>query len=101
MIYSTPQQETFFTLPRGPELLNPKTKFIAGAGRERQIDCIDWLVDKHGGDRVKWTKEKGFGLVEDEYGELRRVELHWYQEPDVGKVEMKIKVKNGRGYLDD
>ena len=88
-------------LAEGTRITQPKNHVMAGAERERQIDCIDWLIDKYGGDRVKWTKEKGFGLVEDEYGELRRVELHWYQEPDVGKVEMKIKVKDGRWYLDD
>ena len=74
---------------------------MAGKRRERQIDCIDWLVDKHGGNPVEWTKEKGFGYVEDEYGEMRRVELHWYQEPSVGKVEMKIKERDGEIYLDD
>lgn len=88
-------------LAEGTRITQPKNHVMAGAERERKIDCIDWLIDKYGGDRVKWTKEKGFGLVEDEYGELRRVELHWYQEPDVGKVEMKIKVKDGRWYLDD
>ena len=88
-------------LAEGTRITQPKNHIIAGAGRERQIDCIDWLVDKYGGDMVKWTKEKGFGVVVDEYGEFRNVELHWYQEPSVGKVEMKIKVKDGRWYIDD
>lgn len=88
-------------LAEGTRITQPKNHIIAGAGRERQIDCIDWLVDKYGGDVVKWTKEKGFGVVVDEYGEFRNVELHWYQEPSVGKVEMKIKVKDGRWYIDD
>ena len=88
-------------LAEGTRITQPKNHIIAGAGRERQIDCIDWLVDKYGGDMVKWTKEKGFGVVVDEYGEFRNVELHWYQEPSVGKVEMKIKVKDGRWYFDD
>ena len=87
-------------LAEGTRITQPKNHIIAGAGRERQIDCIDWLVDKYGGDVVKWTKEKGFGVIVDEYGEFRNVELHWYQEPSVGKVEMKIKVKDGRWYID-
>ena len=74
---------------------------MAGHGRDRQIDCIDWLVDKHGGDALKWTKEKGFGYIEDEYGDIRQVELHWYQEPSIGKVEMKIEYRDGRAYLDE
>ena len=84
-----------------PVKKNYKTHVMAGKGRDRQIDCIDWLVDKHGGNPVEWTKEKGFGYVEDEYGETHRVELHWYQEPTVGKVEMKIKDRDGEIYLDD
>ena len=60
------------------------------------------MLDNYGGDALQWTKEKGYGYVEDEYGELRQVELHWYQEPSVGKVKMKIKVQpDGRTYLDE
>ena len=91
----------FVQLAEGTRITQPKNHVMAGCGRERQIDCIDWLVDKYGGDAVKWTKEKGFGYVEDEYGDARQVELHWYQEPSVGKVEMKIKYRDGRAYLDE
>lgn len=91
----------FVQLVEGSRITQPKNHVMAGYGRDRQIDCIDWLVDKHGGDAVKWTKEKGFGYVEDEYGDIRQVELHWYQEPSVGRVEVKIKYRDGRAYLDD
>jgi hypothetical protein len=73
---------------------------LAGYGRERQIDCIDWLIDNYGEMEVKWTKEKGYGFVDDEHGEARKAELHWYQEPGIGKAQMKSG-KNGRWYLDD
>lgn len=96
-----PQIGTFMHLAEGTHITQPKNHIIAGAGRNRQIDDIDWLVDKYGGDPLKWTKEKGFGFVEDEYGEIHRAELHWYQEPSIGKVEMKIKERNGACYLDD
>lgn len=96
-----PQTGSFTHLAEGTHITQPKNHVMAGAGRSRQIDHIDWLVDKYGGDPLKWTKEKGFGFVEDEYGEIRKVELHWYQEPTVGKVEMKIKLWNGGCYLDD
>ena len=91
----------FTKLAEGTHIIQPKNHIMAGYGRDRQIDCIAWLVDKHGGDAVKWTKEKGFGFVEDEYGDIRKVELHWYQEPSVGRVEMKIKERNGELYIDD
>jgi hypothetical protein len=87
--------------PRNGRFISNKEINGLSTVTERQIDCIDWLVDKHGGDAIKWTKEKGFGFVEDEYGEIRKVELHWYQEPSVGKVEMKMKERNGEIYIDD
>ena len=96
-----PQTGAFVQLVEGSRITQPKNHIMAGKGRERQIDCIDWLVDKYGGDAVQWTKEKGFGFVADDYGEPRMVELHWYQEPTVGKVEMKIKDRDGRIYIDD
>lgn len=38
----------------------------------------------------------------DEFGDSRFVEIHWYQEPSVGKVEFKIKIQpDGSWYLDD
>lgn len=96
-----PQTGVFVQLVEGTRITQPKNHIMAGQGRERQIDCIDWLVDKYGGDAVQWTKEKGFGFVADDFGEARMVELHWYQEPTVGKVEMKIKERDGRIYIDD
>lgn len=90
-------------LSEGTRITQPKNHVIAGAGRDRQIDEIDFLLDNFGGSAVNWTKEKGFGYIDDDYGEPRKVELHWYQEPTVpGKHKMKIKVKaDGRIYLDD
>lgn len=96
-----PATGSFVHLAEGTRITQPKNHVMAGKGRDREIDCLDWLVDKYGGIAVEWSKEKGFGYVEDEYGELRRVELHWYQEQSVGKVEMKIKMRNGRLYLDE
>ena len=96
-----PQTGNYIHLAEGTRIEQPKNHVMAGKGRDRQIDCIDWLLDKYGGDAVQWTKEKGFGYIEDEYGDVRRVELHWYQEPTVGKVEMKLKYREGRVYLDE
>ena len=96
-----PQTGSFIRLAEGTIITQPKNHVMAGKGRDRQIDCLDWLLDKYGGDALQWTKEKGFGFVEDEYGDIHRVELHWYQEPSVGKVEMKLKYRDGRAYIDD
>lgn len=100
-VYNPATGETVH-LAEGTRITQPKNHVIAGKGRNREIDEIQGLLDNYGGDALQWTKEKGYGYVEDEYGELRQVELHWYQEPSVGKVKMKIKVQpDGRTYLDE
>ncbi len=89
-------------LTEGTRITQPKNHVMAGKGRERQIDELQLLLDKYGGDPLEWTKEKGFGYVDDEFGESHLVELHWYQEPTAGKVKMKIKIQpDGRIYLDE
>ena len=96
-----PETGTFIKLAEGTRITQPKNHVMAGKGRDRQIDCLDWLIDKYGGDAVQWIKEKGYGYIEDEYGDVRPVELHWYQEPTAGRVEMKLKYRDGRVYLDE
>lgn len=89
-------------LTEGTRITQPKNHVMAGKGRERQIDELEFLLDKYGGDPLEWTKEKGFGYVDDEFGESHYVELHWYQEPTAGRVKMKIKVQpDGRIYLEE
>ena len=75
-----------------------KVEVIAGQGRNRQIEMVDSLVDKYGGDRAKWKKCKGQGYV-DLDGESYLVELHWYEEPSTGRVEFKIKRQSGGGWF--
>lgn len=89
-------------LTEGTRITQPKDHVMAGKGRNRQIDEIDFLLDNYGGNPLEWTKEKGFGYVDDEYGDSHYVELHWYQEPTAGRVKMKIKVQpDGRIYLEE
>lgn len=90
-------------LAEGTRITQPKNHIIAGKGREREIDCEDWLAAKYpDAEPGQWTKEKGFGYVKDEYGEDRKVELHWYQNPKTGKVEMKVKEQlEGGIYIDE
>ena len=96
-----PKTGDIVNLVEGSRITKPKDCIMAGKGRERQIDEIDFLVSKYGGDPDKWQKVKGFGYVYDDYGEKRKVELHWYENPECGKVEMKIKIRNGVEYIDD
>lgn len=77
------------TLTPGSRITHVQT--IAGMGRDRQIDVADILTDRYPGtDAQKWQKKKGIGYVEYA-GESYKAELHWYEEPSVGRVEFKIK----------
>lgn len=66
-------------------------KIIAGKGRERQIDEIENLLARYGGQAFEWQKKKGIGFI-DYYGESARAEVHWYEEPSVGRVKFKMKM---------
>ena len=39
----------------------------------------------------RWRKRKGIGTVRLPNGNLRRVELHWYEAHGIGKRDLKIK----------
>ena len=41
--------------------------------------------------RGRWRKRKGVGTVRLTNGNLRRVELHWYEAHGIGKRDLKIK----------
>lgn len=64
---------------------------IAGKGRKRKIDEIDGLVARHGGNADNWIKVKAFGIIVKSNGETEEREIHWYEEPTVGKVKLKTK----------
>lgn len=65
---------------------------FAGKGCHRKIDVIDRLVDKYpGSDADEWQKVKGTAYIELPTGETIQAEIHWYEEPTVGKVDFKFK----------
>ena len=76
-----------------------RVKTIAGRGRERQIDELPILLEKYGGKPELWEKKKGLGWVEYEDEEYQ-AELHWYEEPSAGRVEFKLKTRDGGWFLD-
>ena len=86
-------------LTEGSRITN--IQVIAGKGKIRQIDEIDGLIEEFGGNPNEWQKVKGIGYVDvDE--ESCKAELHWYQEPKVGRVKFKLKQqKGGEYYLDE
>ena len=75
---------------------------IAGKGRNRKIDMVDVLLDKYPGTQeTEWVKAKGVGYI-DYDGESYKTELHWYEEPSVGRVEWKVKPDgDGNWFIED
>ena len=75
---------------------------IAGKGRNRKIDMVDVLLDKYPGTQeAEWVKAKGVGYI-DYDGESYKTELHWYEEPSVGRVEWKVKPDgDGNWFIED
>ena len=72
---------------------------IAGKGRNREIDTLVHLFP--GSSEGQWQKKKGVGFIDYE-GESYRVNLHWYEEPTVGRVKWKVKAdKDGNWFYDD
>jgi len=93
----TPDGEVLH-ITEGTRITN--VQVIAGKDRNRQIDVIDILISKYGGDSNDWQKVKGFGYVDYE-DESYKAEIHWYQEPTIGKVEFKLKPQIGGEYFID
>ena len=59
-----------------------------------KIRVLAYLQKVHG--RGRWRKLKGVASVRIPNGEIRRVELHWYEAHGIGRRDMKIKQ-----YLDE
>ncbi len=98
-----PDTETLVEFVPGTRPVYPPDHTMAGKGCKtgREIDDIERLVDEYKCDAKGWQKEKAVFEVYDDYGEIRQVELHWYQHSDIGKVEYKVKTKGGYVYVDE
>ena len=86
--YDIQYGDKIVNLVEGTYLRNKQ--IIAGKGSKRKIDEIEGLVKKYGGSADKWVKVKGVGTVDND-GKSEDVEIHWYEEPSVGKVKLKFK----------
>lgn len=65
---------------------------IAGNGVHRKIDDISRLMRDYGTKNENlWQKVVGIAILDDNSKNGKKVEVHWYQHPEVGKVEFKVK----------
>lgn len=82
----------------------PPDHIMAGKGSKtgRKIDDIARLVREYGADAENWSKRKARYDVEDEYGQIHQIEVHWYQHPQIGICEDKIKFdESGSPFADE
>ena len=65
---------------------------FAGNGTKKPLheSVAKGLAKQFGGEPENWQHAKGFGII-DYLGEDRKAEVHWFQEPTVGKVKFIIK----------
>ena len=68
------------------------TKIVpfAGHGTQKELRAANRLSQKYGERSDQWSKVRGDGYVDYE-GNSRHCELHWYEAPQTGRVEMKVK----------
>jgi SPP1 gp7 family putative phage head morphogenesis protein len=67
---------------------------FAGHGVKTPLsDAVrDGLASQYGGDPLNWQHAKGFGELIDVRGaEHGKAEVHWFQEPGVGKIKFYVK----------
>ena len=98
-----PETDVLLDFVVGTRPIYPPDHTMAGKGCKtgRKIDDIERLVDTYNCDAEGWQKEKAVFEVYDDFGDIRKVELHWYQHEDIGKVEYKVKTKGGYVYIDE
>jgi len=73
----------------GSKIINKQV--FAGKGTKTPIRDIERLVEQYPNTKAEnWQKVKGTAEL-DLDGETFKAEIHWYEEPSVGKVEIKYK----------
>ena len=77
-------------LAEGTHITNKQV--FAGAGTKTPIRVVERLVKQYGGKLEKWTKVKAFATLEVN-GKTERAEIHWFEEPTIGKHEIKLKIQ--------
>lgn len=75
-------------LAEGSKIIKVVT--FAGKGTKKPVRIAEHLSNKYGGKPSEWKKVRGEGVVQTPNGK-RRAELHWFENPAAGRVDMKVK----------
>lgn len=79
-----------FHFSEGTKIRDPKVFAGKGCSSKLKPETIEGLVEELGGEASEWQHCKGIGTIDCD-GEERQAEVHWFQEPTVGKHKFKIK----------
>lgn len=85
-----PESGEYFHFSEGTRIRNAQVFAGLGGVKPLNREVADGLANQIGGDPDKWQHCKGNGTL-DYHGEDRDAEVHWFQEPSVGKHKFKIK----------
>lgn len=85
-----PKTNEYFKFSEGSRIRNAEVFAGKGARKPLKPEVAEGLVEQIGGKPSEWQHCKGIGTV-DVYGEDVDAEVHWFQEPSVGKHKFKIK----------
>jgi hypothetical protein len=85
-----PASGRFFKFVEGTKIQN--VEVFAGHKGAKPLEelTVDRLVEKFGGEPLRWQHAKGFGVL-DRDGEEEKAEVHWFQEPSAGKKDFFVK----------
>lgn len=63
---------------------------FAGKNSKHPVRIAAHLSEKYGGDVSEWEHVRGEAFV-DYHGKKRKAEIHWFENPKVGRIESKVK----------
>jgi len=81
--------EGLFDLVEGSTI--KKVVVFAGQGKKKPVLIAESLSKDFGGAVEKWNHVRGEGVV-DYHSTPRKAEIHWFENEDVGRYRMKVKV---------
>lgn len=80
--------EGVFSLVPGTSVTKPYT--FAGRGGRSPLRVEQSLIQTYGGSAGQWSHSRGRGMV-DYHGTQREADIHWFYEPTVGYVGVRVK----------
>lgn len=85
-----PESRKYYPFVEGTRINNPKVFAGKGSSKSLNPDVASGLSEQIGGKPEEWQHCKGTGII-NVNGKDREAEVHWFQEPSVGKHRFKIK----------